>query len=59
MRLTVPVNEFCNIVGVGRSLAFQLIRSGEVDVVRINRKTLVTMESIERLLERNMVKGRH
>lgn len=56
--LTVPVSEFCEMIGVKRSMAFGLIRLGEVDVVRIGRKkTLVTTESIERLLERNLTKG--
>jgi|GEM_PF-4896049 len=56
--LTVPVNDFCGLVGIKRSKAFELIRLGEVDVVRLKRKTLVTVASIERLLERNLVKGR-
>lgn len=56
--LTVPIAEFCRAIGIKRSLAFELIRRGEVDVVRIKRRTLVTTDSIERLIERNIVRGR-
>ena len=55
--LTVPIAEFCQAIGIKRSLAFELIRRGEVDVVRIKRKTLITTESIQRLLDRNLTKG--
>jgi hypothetical protein len=56
--LSVDINSFCQMVGIGRSKAFALIRSSEVDVVRLSRKTLVTVDSIERMLARNMVQGR-
>ena len=55
--LSVTVDDFCTLIGIKRSMAFGLIRQGEVDVVKISRKTLITMESIERLLQRNLTKG--
>ena len=55
--LSVDINGFCSLIGIKRSKAFALIRKGEVDVIRLDRKTLVSVESIERLLERNMVRG--
>lgn len=57
MKLTVPISVFCEVVGIGRSTAFDLIRRGEIDVVRIGRKTLITTDSIQRLLDRNLTKG--
>lgn len=57
MKLTVPISVFCQMVGIGRSTAFNLVRRGEIDVVRIGRKTLITTDSIQRLLDRNLTKG--
>ena len=57
MKLTVPISVFCEMVGIGRSTAFDLIRRGEIDVVRIGRKTLITTDSIQKLLKRNLTKG--
>ena len=54
---TVSIKEFCRMVGISRSKAFLIIRQREVSVVRLGRKTLITVESIEQLLERNMVGG--
>lgn len=49
--LTVPVSEFCRLIGIKRTKAFAMIRAHEVVAVRLGRKTLVTLESIERLIE--------
>jgi hypothetical protein len=55
--LAVPVLTMCSMVGCKRSLAFELIRTGEVEAVRLGRrKTVVTVASIEAMLERNKVK---
>lgn len=42
-------------LGIGRSLLYTLIRSKELDVVKLGRRTLVTGESIQRLIERRTV----
>lgn len=57
--LTVSVNEFCSLIGIRRSKAFELIRGQEVDVVRLGRKTLITMHSIEELIERHRISAQH
>jgi phage antirepressor YoqD-like protein len=51
--ITVSVADFCRMVGIGRSKAFELIREHQVVPVRIGRKTLVTVASIEHLIERH------
>ena len=45
--LSVP--ETCRVVGVGRSTAFAMMRDGILQRRKIGRRTLITMESIERL----------
>jgi hypothetical protein len=51
---TLP--QFCEWSGVGRTAAFQLIRNQELEVARVNRRTLITVESAEALIERSIVR---
>lgn len=55
--ITVSIPEFCALVGCGRSLAFQLLRNREVVGVKLGRRTVITMASIEALIERNSRPG--
>jgi len=50
--LAVPVGEAARRLGIGRSLAYDLIRSGQLRSVIIGkRRRLVPVEAIESLLE--------
>lgn len=48
--LTIGIDEFCRLSGVGRSTAFKLIKLNLLTRVRIGRRTLLTMESVEALI---------
>jgi hypothetical protein len=48
--LLVPVRTAANLLGVGPTTAWNLIGTGKVTVVRIGRRTLVTMASLEALV---------
>jgi predicted DNA-binding transcriptional regulator AlpA len=50
--LAVSIPEFCALVGCKRSLAFDLIRRREVVAVKLGRRTVVTVASIEQMLVR-------
>jgi len=50
--LTVRIPEAARITGLGRTKLYELIASGDLAVIKIGRATLVTMASIEALLER-------
>ncbi len=50
--LAITIEHFCRLCSVGRTTAWALISAGEVDVVRIRRRTLILMESVDRLLVR-------
>lgn len=52
--LLVPVSELCRLLGVKRTTAFALIKEHRVDSVKINAKRLVTVSSIERLVEQSL-----
>lgn len=44
-RLTISMKEFCQLSGIGKSKAWQLIRDGQLAVTRIGRRTLISYES--------------
>lgn len=56
--IAISVKEFCRVAGgIGKTVAFALLRAGEVDRVKIGRRTAVTVESIERFMARSTIKG--
>lgn len=55
--LLVPVSEFCRLIGVKRTTAFGMIKEGRVDTVKLGAKRLVTVSSIERLVEQSLGGG--
>ena len=50
--LTVRIPVAVQLTGIGRSKLYELIKSGDVDTVKIGTATLVTMASLRRLVER-------
>ena len=56
--IAVPIEEFCRLAGgFKKTKAFALLRAGEVERVKIGRRTAVTFESIERFVARSTVEG--
>lgn len=47
--LTVP--EAGEILGIGRSAAYEAARTGDLPTIRIGKRILVPMVALERLLE--------
>ncbi len=37
--------QFCNWAGIGRSLAYKEIESGQLKIKKVGRRTLVTMDA--------------
>lgn len=50
--LTVRIPVAIQLTGIGRSKLYELIKSGDVDTVKIGTATLITMASLRRLVER-------
>ncbi len=55
--LAVSVTEFCRLTSIGRSTAFQLIRTGAVVSAKLGRRRVVTVASIKALIGRNSTRG--
>lgn len=50
IRRTVSVAEFARIVGISRSLAYELVAQGRVRVVRINTRIVIPLSAIDEFL---------
>jgi hypothetical protein len=49
--LAVTVNTACTLSGLGPTKVWGLIKEGRLEVVRIDRRTLVKFASLERLFD--------
>ena len=57
-RLTVSVKEAAHLLGIGRSAAYEAVRSGEIPSIKIGRRILIPMRAIERMLDTASTKRR-
>ncbi len=51
-RATYTIEEAAEILGIGRSSAYQAVRTGQIPTLRVGRRLLVPRVALERLLER-------
>lgn len=50
-RLTLTIEETAKVLGIGRQLAYDKVKTGEIPVIRIGRRLLVPRRALEKLLE--------
>lgn len=50
-RLTLTIKETAKLLGIGRNLAYDRVKTGEIPVIKIGRRLLVPRAALERLLE--------
>ena len=50
MPITVRVREACRLTGVGRSKLYELIKTGEISVIKVGTITLIPVDSLKRYL---------
>ena len=55
-RLTLSVEEAAHVLGIGRGLAYELARSGELPVIRLGRRLLVPRAQLEAMLRETSVR---
>lgn len=48
---TLSVEEAAQFLGIGRSAAYEWVRTGRIPSVRLGRKFLIPVAALERLLE--------
>jgi excisionase family DNA binding protein len=49
-KLTLTVDEAAKILGIGRQLAYDRVKTGEIPVIKIGRRLLVPRAALEKLL---------
>jgi excisionase family DNA binding protein len=50
-RLVVTIAEAAKLLGISRSFAYELVKRGQLPVVRLGRRQLVPKESLSQLME--------
>jgi excisionase family DNA binding protein len=51
--LTVRIPVAVQLTGIGRSKIYELIASGEIEVVKVGASTLITVASLRRLIQKS------
>lgn len=51
--LTVRIPAAIRMTGIGRSKLYELIQSGDIEIVKIGSATLIPVESLRQLIDRN------
>jgi excisionase family DNA binding protein len=49
--LTVRIPEACRLTGIGRSKLYELIGSGEIEIIKVGAITLIPTESLQSFVE--------
>lgn len=49
--ITVSIAEACRIVGIGKTSLYAAINAGKIEAVRVGRRRLVKVASLEALIE--------
>ncbi len=49
-KLTLSVEEAAKVLGIGRNLCYDKVKTGEIPVIRIGRRLLVPRAALEKLL---------
>lgn len=50
-RLTVTVETAGKMLGIGRSLSFEMVRQGKIPSLRFGRRVVVPVKALEALME--------
>ncbi|MCJ7425965.1 MAG: helix-turn-helix domain-containing protein [Dehalococcoidales bacterium] len=50
-RATLTVTETAKLLGIGRQLAYEGVKTGQIPVIKVGRRLLVPRAAVEKLLE--------
>lgn len=54
-RLTLTIEETARLLGIGRQLAYDRVKTGEIPVIKIGRRLLVPRSALVKFLERGQL----
>jgi len=49
-KLTLTIEEAAKLLGIGRNLCYDRVKTGEIPVIKIGRRLLVPRSALEKLL---------
>ena len=52
-RLTLTVEETAKLLGIGRQLAYEKVKTREIPVIKMGRRLLVPRRALEKLLDQS------
>ena len=55
--IAVRIPEAVKLSGLSRSVLYELIKNGEIEIAKVGRSTLVLVESLHALIEKNRQKA--
>jgi len=50
-KLTLSVEETAKLLGIGRNLCYERVKTGDIPAIKIGRRLLVPRRALEKLLE--------
>ena len=50
-KMTLTIEEAAKLLGIGRNLCYDRVKTGEIPVIKIGRRLLVPRRALEKLLE--------
>ena len=50
-RLTLSVSEAAKVLGIGRNLCYDRIKTGEIPVIKIGKRLLIPRHALHKMLE--------
>lgn len=51
IKLTLSVEEAAKLLGIGRNLCYDKVKTGEIPAIKIGKRLLVPKKALEKLLE--------
>ena len=54
-RITYKIDEVAQALGLGKTTIHKLLREGQLQKIKLGRSTLISADSVEKLLQRNSV----
>lgn len=50
--ISVRIREACRLTGIGRSKFYELVASGDIEVIKVGAMTLVPFDSLRQFIDR-------
>ena len=49
--MTLRIADACRLTGIGRSKLYELIKAGDIEIIKVGSRTLVPIDALEAFIE--------